>query len=310
MRLYEYSGLTAEIPADIFDSIVAIERLRALDPIRVREYSAAIPVAEGMILEGSPQAVRGLFQSPPSFMDASRAMGGDPDASELEQLDASYNMADGADVNPLLLVPAAVFDLCMLSGTDPGASFPMTQALLAAHGFPALRCMDLASHADGEDLEEAIADSSDAWDIGGNDPFPFIRCVCAAVLECESRFDTAYPLDMGRKLDKSTRILNIIRSSREPVSKAEICAMAPDISRRTADGVIAELVDANLVEKGGSFKDARYSAVRRTLSAFLLLILKHPTATVIGSSIAEDSAAIGRVIRWMGIITGRGLPSG
>lgn len=289
MHLFEYSGLTAEIPADIFDSIVAIERMRALDPIRLSEYRSAMPKAEQLMPRSAAEAARYLFGANMAgyaqamlgmlgaeerlFFDAGlpalhkvvTGEGteiGDDDLEALSQLGESFRMADDVEVNPLLLVPAAVLDLINIApfgeSTVPTA-MALMQGLLATRGFPSLRCIAIEGMIDKEDFEEALIEGSIGWGDGANDPFPFVRCVCETVLLCERRFDNAYPLDMGRKLDKSTRILNIIKSSREPVSKAEICDIAPDISRRTADSVIAELVDAQLVEKVGSFKDARYA---------------------------------------------------
>ena len=290
MHLFEYSGLTAEIPADIFDSIVSIERMRALDPIRLSEYRFAIPKAEQLMPRAAAESARYLFGANMAgyaqamlgmlgaddrlFFDAGlpalhKVVTGegcdiDDGAREaLSQLSESFRMADEVDVNPLLLVPAATLDLINIApfgeSTVPTA-MALMQGLLATRGFPSLRCISLESMMDKEDFEEAVVEGSIGWEDGASDPFPFVRCVCEAVLLCERRFDIAYPLDMGRKLDKSTRILNIIKSSREPVSKAEVCDIAPDISRRTADSVIAELVDAQLVEKVGSFKDARYAS--------------------------------------------------
>ena len=291
MRIFEYSGLISEIPADIFDSIVAIERIKALDHIRVKEYSSSMPEAEEAMPSVAGHHAAALMGDIPSpgYADALRTLIGfsdpisfDPGIAALNravagteipqvpgtgdrmaQLDESYRMADSVDVHPLLIIPAAVLDMINVSPfgvhTLPTAMV-MMQALLISHGYPALRCVPLESMADPEEFAEALDDSSAGWEDGANDPFPFIRWVCDAVLRCEERFDTVYPLDMGRGLDKATRILRIISSSRTPLSKAEICAMAPDISRRTADSVIAELLDARLIEKSGSFKDAKYSS--------------------------------------------------
>lgn len=349
MHLFEYSGLTAEIPADIFDSIVSIERMRALDPIRLSEYRSAVPKAEQLMPRQAAEAARYLFGANMAgyaqamfgmlgaedrlFFDAGlpalhkvvtgqELEIGDEDLEALSQLGESFRMADDVEVNPLLLVPAAVLDLINIApfgGSTVPTAMALTQGLLATRGFPSLRCVSLESMIDKEDFEEAIGESSIGWEDGANDPFPFVRCICEAVLLCERRFDTAYPLEMGRKLDKSTRILNIIKSSREPVSKAEICDIAPDISRRTADTVIAELVDAQLVEKVGSFKDARYapsdSSLRGHFTAIgpptrvRIYIQRQRTNYSLQPCPHRDAQPDGAaVITWMGFTTGLGHP--
>jgi hypothetical protein len=303
MRLFEYSDLTAEIPADIFDSIVDIERLHALDGIRSSLYGEEMAVSRGPMLDSAKaaaeilygagsdahsEAIGSLVSDPrdlsfddPSLRhvcgligmadgiyrsDSRRSAIRTEDIPEaLAALDESYRMADGADVNPLLLVPAAVVDLinvAPLSERNLEAAMLLMQSLFLSHGFMALACVPLESMIDQEDLEEALDDCSHGWADMSGDQFPFVRIVCEAVLACERRFDACYPLDMGRKLDKSTRILNVIKESRAPLSKTDICSMLPDVSRRTADSVISELLESRMVEKMGSYRDARYTVSR------------------------------------------------
>ena len=70
--------------------------------------------------------------------------------------------------------------------------------------------------------------------------------------------DRRYPIIENRKVKKRDRILHIIETSSYPVKKKDICACIPDVSIRTADVVLSDLLEQNKIEKLGTFKDAKY----------------------------------------------------
>ncbi len=80
-----------------------------------------------------------------------------------------------------------------------------------------------------------------------------------ALYESYRELDRRYPLVNSRKMKKRDRILHIIETSREPMSKRKICTCIPDVSIRTADVVLYRLIEENKVAKIGTFKDAKYT---------------------------------------------------
>lgn len=80
-------------------------------------------------------------------------------------------------------------------------------------------------------------------------------------MECYEEVSARYPLDLGRKVKKGERIARIIEWSDRPLSKTEICMLLPDISRRTADVVLSQLMEDGRIQKLGSYKDARYAPI-------------------------------------------------
>lgn len=74
-------------------------------------------------------------------------------------------------------------------------------------------------------------------------------------------FERRYPIVDNRKVKKRDRILHIIETSPVPVRKKDICACIPDVSIRTADVVLSDLIEQNKIEKLGTYKDARYVLV-------------------------------------------------
>ena len=182
----------------------------------------------------------------------------------VDQMAQSFAMARNVDVQALLLVPNMILDLVNIH-PFPEMNWRITRllcrTLLISGGFEALRYVPVDSMllGDSEDYYESVAESSEGWRNNSNDPYPFVRFMVGKVLECYREFERRYPLADGRKLPKSKRIESYILSGRDPISKSELCSKLPDISRRTADKVIGDLVSDGTVAKTGTFKDARYT---------------------------------------------------
>jgi fido (protein-threonine AMPylation protein) len=83
----------------------------------------------------------------------------------------------------------------------------------------------------------------------------------ASLVYCYKELDRRYPIVDNRKVKKRDRILHIIETSPVPVKKRDICACIPDVSIRTADVVLSDLIEQNKIEKLGTYKDARYVLV-------------------------------------------------
>ena len=82
-----------------------------------------------------------------------------------------------------------------------------------------------------------------------------------ALVSSYNELDRRYPIVDNRKVKKRDRILHIIETSPAPLKKRDICACIPDVSIRTADVVLSDLLEQNKIEKLGTFKDAKYIMV-------------------------------------------------
>jgi len=82
-----------------------------------------------------------------------------------------------------------------------------------------------------------------------------------SLMRSYKELDRRYPIVENRKVKKRDRILHIIETSAEPVKKKDICACIPDVSIRTADVVLSDLIEQNKIEKLGTYKDAKYILV-------------------------------------------------
>lgn len=182
----------------------------------------------------------------------------------VEQMAASYTMARDVGIQSILLAPSMILDFLNIRPFHEGnwrMSRLMLIRLLIDSGYRGLEISSLESHmeASSEDYYDAVAESSAGWNNNGSDPYPFIRFVTDMVLECYEEVSARYPLDCGRKVKKGERIARIVEWSDHPLSKTEICNLLPDISRRTTDVVLSQLMVDGRIVKIGTFRDARYA---------------------------------------------------
>ncbi|MGN0098279.1 MAG: Fic family protein [Candidatus Methanomethylophilaceae archaeon] len=184
----------------------------------------------------------------------------------IEQMSASYVMARDVGVQPILLAPSMVLDLLNIRPFPEGnwrISRLILSRLLIDGGYGGLEISSLERRMElySEDYYDSVAESSSGWNGNESDPYPFIRFITDMVLECYEEVAARYPLDLGKKVKKGERIARIVEWNDSPVSKTEICELLPDVSRRTADVVLAQLVDEGRVQKIGSYRDARYAPI-------------------------------------------------
>lgn len=182
----------------------------------------------------------------------------------VEQMAASYTMARDVGIQSILLAPSMVLDFLNIHPFHEGnwrMSRLMLVRLLIDSGYRGLEISSLESHMESssEDYYDAVAESSAGWNNNESDPYPFIRFVTDMVLECYEEISARYPLDCGKKVKKGERIARIVEWSDHPLSKTEICDLLPDISRRTADVVLSQLMEEGRIAKIGTYRDAEYA---------------------------------------------------
>ena len=75
---------------------------------------------------------------------------------------------------------------------------------------------------------------------------------------CYKELDKRFAVLHGRKVTKKARIEAAILNSLTPMSKAEICAVQPDISPTTVEAVLGAMVKDGRIIRIGSARNTRY----------------------------------------------------
>lgn len=75
---------------------------------------------------------------------------------------------------------------------------------------------------------------------------------------CYRELDKRFDIIHGRRVTKTARVEATVLGSLTPVSKAEICAMHPDISPTTVEAVLGKMVKAGQIKRIGASRNTRY----------------------------------------------------
>ncbi len=184
-----------------------------------------------------------------------------PDA--MEQLFLAYMDARDQGMEPLLLIPCAILDfLCVHPFQDGNGrtSRLLTTAMLYNSGFDVCRYVSLderISLTKGS-YYRALGESSAGWRENRWTYVPFVRYFLRSLLECHIDLDTRFAVTDDGRLSKHDRVARVVENSLAPVSKRQICAALPDVSPRTVEAALADLRSDGMIEKVGTYRDARY----------------------------------------------------
>ena len=105
---------------------------------------------------------------------------------------------------------------------------------------------------------DALHRSSIGWSENQNDYFPFIQNFLSTLYMCYKELDKRFSVVHGKKITKSARVEATVLGSLTPISKAEICAIHPDISPTTVEAVLVAMVKSGSIKRIGASRGSRY----------------------------------------------------
>ena len=182
----------------------------------------------------------------------------------MEQLELAYlDACSNSNINQLLLIPCVILDfLCIHPFRDGNGRMSrlLSLLLLYKNGFDAGKYISFEEQINKyKDLYyEALQRASAGWDINQNDYSPFIRNFLSTLFMCYKELDQRFAVVHSKKITKTARIEATVLGSLTPLSKAEICAIHPDISPTTVEAVLGKMMKDGQIRKIGVSKGARY----------------------------------------------------
>ena len=178
---------------------------------------------------------------------------------ELAYLEACSN----AHINQLLLIPCVILDfLCIHPFKDGNGRMSrlLSLLLLYKNGFDAGKYISFEEQINKyKDLYyDALQRSSSGWDINQNDYFPFVQNFLTTLYICYKELDKRFAVVHGKKVTKTARIEATVLESLTPLSKADICAIHPDISPTTVEAVLGKMVREGQIKRIGASRGSKY----------------------------------------------------
>ncbi len=176
---------------------------------------------------------------------------------------AYYDARQDEAINKLLLIACFVVDfLCIHPFMDGNGrvSRLLTSLLLVDAGFDIGKYISIDKKINyfKGNYYQVLEESSAGWHDNKNSYEPFIRFLLQILYQCYKEIDEKFIQGTATAVPKNKQIENALLNSFTPVSKRELCERFPDISVKTIEKVLGEMVCEGSVVKIGTYRNARY----------------------------------------------------
>ena len=187
----------------------------------------------------------------------------------MRQLILAYEDAIGnSNINKLLLIPCVILDfLCIHPFRDGNGRLSrlLSLFLLYKNGYDIGKYISFEEQINKNKIQyyEALKQSSKHWERNQNNYIPFIENFLTILCNCYIELDKRFAVVNSTKINKQARVEATVLNSLVPISKAEICAILPDISPTTIESVLGKMVANEKIIKIGASRNTKY--YRKTL---------------------------------------------
>lgn len=175
---------------------------------------------------------------------------------------------NSSKTDKLLLISMFILDFLCIHPFEDGngrMSRLLTLLLLYRAGFIVGKyiSIEMLIEESKETYYEALQDCSAEWHESNNLYEPFVKYYLGILIKASNEFESRIEYLSDSKISKPERVKRLIQTTVGKISKKEILEKCPDISKKTVERALADLVKEGLIEKVGASSATAYVWIQK-----------------------------------------------
>ena len=114
-----------------------------------------------------------------------------------------------------------------------------------------------------ETYYEALQDCSAGWHESNNSYEPFVKYYLGILIKASNEFESRVEYLSNSKMPNTDRVKRLIQNTVSKISKKQILEKCPDISTKTVERTLADLVKEGFIEKVGASSATAYVWIQK-----------------------------------------------
>ena len=241
-------------------SNVILQLHRDLYSYNKNDFGGKFKSSDNIIAETDANGVQKVRFAPVPAYETEEAM--------RQMTEAFLEAWNNNKTDKLLLIPMFILDFLCIHPFEDGngrMSRLLTLLLFYRAGFIVGKyiSIEMLIESSKETYYEALQNCSYRWHESKNQYEAFVKYYLEILIKASNEFESRIEYLSGSKISKAERIKKLIQSTVGKINKKEILEKCPDISSKTVERTLANLVKNGFIEKIGASSATAYVWIQK-----------------------------------------------